>query len=136
MKKIIFNVLIFMGCFFLVSCSTPLDETIKAINQRYSDNNPMSESDVEVRFKEPLNERKISKTEHISIWVPNYDDLETLKNDVENGKEVEGVFVTFEEVTRSFQRLNKETLEMEWYDKTVIDAVYAEKRIVTLSDLK
>ena len=136
MKKILFSIFLLLSCLFLTSCGTPLDTTINEINQRYKDNNPMSEYDVKVRFKEPINERTISETEHISIWVPNYDDLETLKSDLEKGIELTGVYVRFIETTRKFQRLNEETLEMEWYEKVVIDAVFAEKKNVSLSDLK
>lgn len=136
MKKIIFNIFVILGCLFLTSCGSPLDTTIDEINQRYKDNNPMSESDVKVRFKEPLNERVISDTEHISIWVPNYDSIDEVKTAIENGQEVIGVFVRFEKTTRKFQRLNEETLEMEWYEKLVVDAIFAEKKIVTLNDLK
>lgn len=135
--KLIFSGLILlMGLITLTSCGSVLDTTVDEINRRYQDNNPMFESDVIVRLKEPLNVRRLSTTTHISIWVPNYDDIELIKQDIENGKEVMGVFVTFEEVTRKFQRLNEETLQMEWYEKTVIDAVKAEKKAVSLSDLK
>lgn len=135
--KLIFSGLILlMGLITLTSCGSVLDTTVDEINQRYKDNNPMFESDVIERLKEPLNVRRLSTTKHVSIWVPNYDDIELIKQDIENGKEVIGVFVTFEEVTRKFQRLNEETLQMEWYEKTVIDAVKAEKKVVSLSDLK
>lgn len=135
--KILIIFTIFMiGCISLSSCGSPLDTTIDEINQRYKDRNPMFESEVKVRFKEPINVRKISPTEHISIWAPNYHDLEELKELVNNGEQITGVFVTFEKTTRKFQRLNEETLEMEWYDKQVVDAVYAEKRIITSDDLK
>ena len=135
--KLIFSGLILlMGIITLTSCGSVLDTTVDEINQRYKDNNPMFESDVIERLKEPLNVRRLSTTKHVSIWVPNYDDIELIKQDIENGKEVIGVFVTFEEVTRKFQRLNEETLQMEWYEKTVIDAVKAEKKVVSLSDLK
>lgn len=135
--KLIFSGLILlMGLITLTSCGSVLDTTVDEINQRYKDNNPMFESDVIERLKEPLNVRRLSTTKHVSIWVPNYDDIELIKQDIENGKEVIGIFVTFEEVTRKFQRLNEETLQMEWYEKTVIDAVKAEKKVVSLSDLK
>ncbi len=136
MKRIILSSVCLLLVLFLASCSTPLDTVIDEINQRYIDHNPMSEEDVKVRFKEPLNKRVISENEHILLWVPNYDTLEEVRVDIEAGIEVIGVFVQFEEVTRSFQRLNEETLEMEWYDKVVIDAVGAKKDIVTLNDLK
>lgn len=136
MKKIIFSIFVILGCLFLTSCGTPLDTTIDEINQRYKDNNPMTESDVKVRFKEPLNKRVISDTEHLLIWVPNYDSIEEVKTDLENGEEIIGVFVRFEKTTRKFQRLNEETLEMEWYEKLVVDAVFAEKKKVSLNDLK
>ena len=136
MKKTLFGIFLFLCCVLLTSCGSPLDTTIDEINQRYKDNNPMSEADVLVRFKEPINERIVSEKEHISIWVPNYDDLETLKDDLTEGMEITGVYVRFVETTRKFQRLNEETLEMEWYEKVVIDAVYAEKKNVKLGDLK
>ncbi len=128
--------ILIIGCISLTSCGTPLDTTIDEINQRYKDKNPMFESDVKVRLKEPINVRKVSSTEHISIWVPNHHDLEELKELVNSGEEITGVFVKFERTTRKFQRLNEETLEMEWYEKEVVDAVYAEKRIITIDDLK
>ena len=53
-----------------------------------------------------------------------------------DGEEIIGVFVRFEKTVRSFPRLNEETLEMEWYEKKVTDAVYAEKRVIKISDLK
>ena len=136
LKPIVLLLILMFGCISLSSCGTPLDTTIDEINQRYKDHNPMFESEVKVRFKEPINVRKISSTEHISIWVPNYHDLEKLKELVNNGEEITGVFVRFEKTTRKFQRLNEETLEMEWYEKQVVDAVYAEKRIITSDDLK
>lgn len=136
LKIIVLLLVLMLGCINLSSCGTPLDTTIDEINQRYKDHNPMFESDVKVRLKEPINVRKISTTEHVSIWVPNHHNLEELKNLVENGEEITGVFVTFERTTRSFQRLNEETLEMEWYEKEVVDAVKAEKRIITIDDLK
>lgn len=135
-KLILSGLILLMGLITLTSCGSVLDTTVDEINQRYKDNNPMFESDVIERLKEPLNVRRLSTTKHVSIWVPNYDDIELIKQDIENGKEVIGVFVTFEEVTRKFQRLNEETLQMEWYEKTVIDAVKAEKKVVSLSDLK
>lgn len=128
--------ILIIGCITLTSCGTPLDTTIDEINQRYKDKNPMFESDVKVRLKEPINVRKVSSTEHISIWVPNHHDLEELKELVNSGEKITGVFVKFERTTRKFQRLNEETLEMEWYEKEVVDAVYAEKRIITIDDLK
>lgn len=128
--------ILIIGCISLTSCGTPLDTTIDEINQRYKDKNPMFESDVKVRLKEPINVRTVSSTEHISIWVPNHHDLEELKELVNSGEEITGVFVKFERTTRKFQRLNEETLEMEWYEKEVVDAVYAEKRIITIDDLK
>ncbi len=136
MRRIIYSCILLLLTIFLVSCKTPLDTTIDEINQRYSDFKPMYEEDVERRFKNPLNQRIVSDTIHISIWVPNYDTIEEVRTDIEAGKEVMGVFVKFEEIARSFQRLNEETLEMEWYKKIVIEAVMAEKRPVTLSDLK
>lgn len=136
MKKIFFSFFILFTCLFLVSCGTPLDETIKEINQRYSDFNPMSEEDVRVRFKEPINIRVIDEFSHVSIWAVGYRDIEELKTAIENGEEVEGIFVTFKETVRSFQELNEETLEMEWHDKLVVDAIYAEKKVLTLADLK
>ena len=135
--KIFLGILILIiGCISLTSCGSPLDTTIDEINQRYKDHNPMFESDVKVRFKEPINVRKASDTVHISIWVPNYHDLEELKELVNSGEQIEGVFVTFEKTTRKFQRLNEDTLEMEWYEKQVVDAIFAEKKILTIDDLK
>ena len=129
MRKIFFSL-------FLVSCGTPLDETIKEINQRYADFNPMSEEDVMVRFKEPINIRVIDEFNHVSIWAIGYRDIDELKKAIESGIEVEGVFVTFNETVRSFQELNEETLTMEWHDKVVVDAIYAVKKVITLADLK
>ena len=95
--KLIFSGLILlMGLITLTSCGSVLDTTVDEINQRYKDNNPMFESDVIERLKEPLNVRRLSTTKHVSIWVPNYDDIELIKQDIENGKEVIGIFVTFE----------------------------------------
>ena len=125
----------FMGL-FLVSCGSPLEETIKEINQRYADFNPMSEEDVMVRFKEPINIRVIDEFNHVSIWAIGYRDIDELKQAIESGIEVEGVFVTFNETVRSFQELNEETLTMEWHDKVVVDAVKAVKKVITLADLK
>lgn len=135
-KIFICILVILMGGLTLCSCGSVLDTTIDEINQRYKDKNPMFESDVKVRLKEPINVRKVSNTVHISIWVPNYHDIEELKNAVEAGEQIEGVYVTFEQTIRKFQRLNEETLEMEWYEKQVVDAVYAEKKIVSIDDLK
>ncbi|MBQ8293067.1 MAG: hypothetical protein IJX78_04565 [Bacilli bacterium] len=135
-KKGLFSILLLWFILILTSCGSPLDTTIDEINQRYLDQNPMVESDVLTRFKSPINVRRTSETTHISLWVPNYDTLDEVKQDIENGKEVVGVFVYFEETTRKFQRLNEETLEMEWYEKVVIDAVHAEKKAVSLKDLK
>ena len=136
MRKIFFSFFILFSCLFLVSCSTPLDETIKEINQRYADFNPMSEEDVMVRFKEPINIRVIDEFNHVSIWAIGYRDIDELKQAIESGIEVEGVFVTFNETVRSFQELNEETLTMEWHDKVVVDAIYAVKKVITLADLK
>lgn len=136
MRKIFFSFFILFSCLFLVSCGTPLDETIKEINQRYADFNPMSEEDVMVRFKEPINIRVIDEFNHVSIWAIGYRDIDELKQAIESGIEVEGVFVTFNETVRSFQELNEETLTMEWHDKVVVDAIYAVKKVITLADLK
>lgn len=125
----------FMGL-FLVSCGSPLEETIKEINQRYADFNPMSEEDVRVRLKEPINVRRIDEFNHVSIWAIGYRDIEKLKEDISNGVVVEGVYIYFNETIRSFQELNMETLEMEWHDKLVVDAVKAEKKVIILNDLK
>ncbi len=135
-KKIFFGLVVLLGALYLTSCGTPLDTTIDEINQRYKDNNPMTESDVMVRFKEPLNQRVISATEHMDIWVPNYDSMDDVKKAIENGQEVIGVFVKFEKTTKKFPRLNEETLEMEWYEKSVVEAIWAEKKKITLNDLK
>lgn len=135
-KKIFFSLVVLLGAWYLTSCGTPLDTTIDEINQRYKDNNPMTESDVRVRFKEPLNQRVISTTEHMDIWVPNYDSIDDVKKVIENGQEVIGVFVKFEKTTKKFPRLNEETLEMEWYEKLVVEAIWAEKKNITLNDLK
>lgn len=135
-KKIFFSLVVLLGAWYLTSCGTPLDTTIDEINQRYKDNNPMTESDVMVRFKEPLNQRVISTTEHMDIWVPNYDSIDDVKKVIENGQEVIGVFVKFEKTTKKFPRLNEETLEMEWYEKLVVEAIWAEKKNITLNDLK
>ena len=134
--RIFFILFILLGVVFLTSCATPLDTTIDEINQRYSDKNPMVEDDVKVRLKEPIKVIPVSETEFISLWVPNYHDLEELKAKIQNGEEIIGVFVRFEKTVRSFPRLNEETLEMEWYEKKVTDAVYAEKRVIKISDLK
>lgn len=134
--RIVFILVILFGGLLLTSCGSVLDTTIDEINQRYSDKNPMSESDVKVRLKEPIKVMPVSETEFISLWVPNHHDLEELKVKVENGEEIIGVFVKFEKTVRSFPRLNEETLEMEWYEKKVTDAVLAEKRVITITDLK
>ena len=123
-------------CLILTSCGSPLDTTIDEINKRYIDHNPMSEEEVFTRFKEPLKKIQINENIYICIWIPNYKDVETAKIDIENGQDVKGVFVKFEKTTRSFQRLNEDTLEMEWYEKSVIDAIQAEKRNLTLQELK
>lgn len=135
--KLFFGGLIFLiGCLSLTSCGTPLDTTIDEINKRYIDHNPMSEEEVLVRFGEPLKKVQINDNVYIGIWIPNYQDLDIAKQDLEQGKKVNGVLIKFEKTTRSFQRLNEETLEMEWYEKTVIDAIQAEKRALQVNDLK
>lgn len=134
--SIVFILFILFGGLLLTSCNSVLDTTIDEINQRYSDKNPMSENDVKVRLKEPVKVVPISETEFVSLWVPNHHNFEELKIKVENGEEIIGVFVRFEKTVRSFPRLNEETLEMEWYEKKVTDAVYAEKRVITITDLK
>lgn len=136
MRRVLSICFITFLSFFLVSCGNPLDTTIDEINQRYADFNPMSEEDVRVRLKEPINTRRIDEFNYTAIWAVGYRDIEKLKEDIKNGVEVEGVFIIFNETIRKFQELNMETLEMEWHEKLVVDAVKAERRVINLEDLK
>ena len=112
MRRVLSICFITFLSFFLFSCGNPLDTTIDEINQRYADFNPMSEEDVRVRLKEPINTRRIDEFNYTAIWAVGYRDIEKLKEDIKNGVEVEGVFIIFNETIRKFQELNMETLEI------------------------